>query len=241
MDIKDIEEIKSFDLDTKEQDNNLKLFVKELIKNIGQPDLKPSISEIEDIYIILRRKYKVLPTKKQMRITYYKHFNNISINNELKRYFIKRVMRSESGVLVFTIVTKPGSNIKWSCPEKCAYCPTETDLNGNPTQPKSYVSTEPAMLRATRNNFDIRKQILDRVNAYLYTGNLNKDLNKKKCEVILSGGTWDVMPKDYRDQVINEVYYTFNTIIGNKRPMVSINEEKKNESNIYIWCNWFNN
>lgn len=222
------------DISSNKQDNGLKSFIKDLIENIGQTDLKPSTSDIEEIYTILRRKYKLLPTKKQMRITYYNHFKDTPINNELKRYFIKRVMRSESGVIVFTIVTKPGSNIKWSCPEKCSYCPTETDLNGNPTQPKSYVSTEPAMLRATQNNFDIRNQILDRVNAYLHTGNLKNDLNKKKCEVILSGGTWDVMPKDYRDQVINEVYHTFNTISGDERPMLSINEEKKiNQTSVF--------
>jgi ELP3 family radical SAM enzyme/protein acetyltransferase len=169
-----------------------------------------------------------------MRVVYEEHFKHIPINEELKRYFVKRIMRSESGVLVVTIVTKPGENIKFSCPEKCAYCPTETDLNGNPTQPKSYISSEPAMLRATKNGFDIGEQIKDRIRSYMHTGNLKQDDKKKKIEVILSGGTWDVMPKEYRDQVINEVYYNFNILLGDSRPMLSIQEEKEiNETALF--------
>jgi ELP3 family radical SAM enzyme/protein acetyltransferase len=142
-------------------------------------------------------------------------------------------MRSDSGVLVVTIVTKPGSTIKFSCPEKCAYCPTETDLNGNPTQPKSYISSEPAMLRALQHNFEIKGQINDRLKAYLYMGNMKKDNYKKKIEVILSGGTWDVMPKIYREQVMNEIYWGFNTF-DNDRPIKSLEEEiKENEISNY--------
>jgi ELP3 family radical SAM enzyme/protein acetyltransferase len=84
------------------------------------------------------------------------------------------------------------------------------------------------MLRATRHKFDIGDQIRDRVRSYFYTGNLRRDQSKKKFEVILSGGTWDIMPKEYRDQVINEIYFTFNTMFGSgteQRPMLSIAEE----------------
>jgi ELP3 family radical SAM enzyme/protein acetyltransferase len=195
---------------------------------MGDPSHTYSPEEFDKYLRILRRKYKVNASKIQLRVTYETHFKDIPISPSLKRYFIKRVARSESGVLVVTIVTKPGDNIKFSCPEKCSYCPTETDRQGNPTQPKSYISTEPAMLRATQHKFDIGDQIRDRIRSYLSTGNIKKDNKKKKMEVILSGGTWDVMPKAYRDQVINEIYYTFNTYFdtGDKRPMLSISEEK---------------
>jgi ELP3 family radical SAM enzyme/protein acetyltransferase len=231
MDIENIGPINKFEY----TDEQVFPFVEDLIKSFGSPDHHPSEDDLDIIFRTLRRKFRILPSKTQIRNIYEKNFKKININNELKRWMIKRVMRSESGVIVVTIVTKPGDKIKFSCPEKCAYCPTETDLNGVPTQPKSYISTEPAMARAARHNFDIRRQIIDRIRAYLYTGNIKKDSTKKKIEVILSGGTWDVMPKQYRDSVINEIYYTFNTILNkDERQMLSIPEEIKiNETAIF--------
>ena len=175
---------------------------------------------------LLCKKYSIVPSKNQVRKVYETKFSYVKISNNMKRWMIKKVTRSESGVLVVTIVTKPGDNIKFSCPEKCAYCPTETNLNGKPTQPKSYISTEPAMLRALQSNFDIKGQVNDRLKSYINTGNIKENKQKKKIEVILSGGTWDVMPKSYRDQVINELYWSFNTF-GEKTPreMLSIAEE----------------
>ena len=135
-------------------------------------------------------------------------------------------MRSESGVLVITNVLHPKPNgTEFSCPKKCSYCPIETDLLGNPTQPKSYLSSEPAMLRALRYDFDMKGQMYDRINAYIKQGNI--DLNKSgsiKLEVILSGGTWESYSLDYRDRVINELYYAANTF-NNNREMLSLKEE----------------
>ena len=184
---------------------------------------------------LLCKKYSVVPSKIQVRKVYETKFKNITISNNMKRWMIKKVTRSESGVLVVTIVTKPGDDIKFSCPEKCAYCPTETNLDGKPTQPKSYISTEPAMMRALQSNFDIRGQVNDRLKSYINTGNIKETTHKKKIEVILSGGTWDVMPKSYRDQVINELYWSFNTFGDTcPREMKSIAEEINiNQSSLY--------
>lgn len=217
MDIEDILPIKKY-MYTDEQ---VKLFVQDFI-NIT------NINNIDYEFKLLVRQHGIQPCKTQMRKVYETFYNYINIDSNLKRWMIKRVMRSDSGVIVVTLVTKPGDNIKFSCPEKCAYCPTETDLNGNPTQPKSYISTEPAMLRAIQSDFDIQKQIINRIRSYLHTGNIKKNDDKKKIEVILSGGTWDVMPKNYRDSVILDVYYTFNTIydIEIKRPKLTLEEEK---------------
>jgi len=222
MDIEDAIPVKKYQY----EDEDLVPLVQELIESVGKHDMNPTSEILDSKMRELSRKYKAHAAKTQLRGIYDKHFAHIPINSALKRYFIKRVARSESGVLVVTIVTKPGEDIKFSCPEKCAYCPTETNLEGAPTQPKSYISTEPAMLRATRSGFDIGEQIKDRIKSYLHTGNLRNDDKKKKIEVILSGGTWDVMPKSYRDSVINELYYTFNTFPNYKRPMLSIHEEK---------------
>jgi len=225
MDIEELAPVKKYEY----SDDAVKPLVRELVQIVSSMT-SPTSKDIASIVKSLSSKYHIHPSKTQMRSVYDKYFSNIPITTVLMRHFIKRVMRSESGVLVVTIVTKPGENIKFSCPEKCSYCPTETDLNGKPTQPKSYISTEPAMLRATRHNFDIEQQIRDRIKSYLFTGNIKRDENKKKIEVILSGGTWDVMPKHYRDQVINEIYYAFNTFFDSstkgRRSMLSIGEEK---------------
>jgi ELP3 family radical SAM enzyme/protein acetyltransferase len=220
--IKDIEDIGNKNY------TNIKYLVSDLI-NLDNN------SNFDMEFKSLCRTYSIHPSKNELRNVYYKYYSDIKINDKLKRWFIKKSSRSESGVIVVTIVTKPGNNIKFSCPEKCAYCPTETNLNGIPTQPKSYISTEPAMLRALNSNFSIKGQINDRLTSYINTGNIKNDTKKKKIEVILSGGTWDVMPKKYRDQVINELYWGFN-IFGenNLREMKSIEEEIKiNETSIY--------
>ena len=209
-------------------------FVREMLENIqNKKDL--TMKEIDEIYMKNKNIFKVQPSKNEIRITTEKYFKNEKISNIFKRWMIKKVMRSDSGVLVVTIVTKPGESIKFSCPEKCAYCPTETDLSGNPTQPKSYISTEPAMMRALQSNFDIQGQINNRIKSYLSTGNISSSNNyKKKIEVILSGGTWDVMPLNYREKVINEIYWSFNIYGSQYRNMKSIEEEKKeNETSNY--------
>jgi histone acetyltransferase (RNA polymerase elongator complex component) len=210
------------------EDEEVLYFLNDLIELIKIDD-----TNIDKLYNEVRIKHRICPSKSDLRNIYESHYPNLKISNNFKRWLIKKVMRSESGVLVVTIVTKPGNSVNFSCPEKCAYCPTETDLNGVPTQPKSYISTEPAMMRAMQHNFDIREQIIDRLKAYLFMGNIKKDSNKKKIEVILSGGTWDVLPRTYREQVINQVYWGFNTI-NSERPMESIEYEmKENETSNY--------
>uniref|UniRef100_A0A6C0HTI4 tRNA carboxymethyluridine synthase n=1 Tax=viral metagenome TaxID=1070528 RepID=A0A6C0HTI4_9ZZZZ len=194
-----------------EENDDIIPFVEDLINSLKN-NKNPTTKEIQESYVKIKNIYKIQPSKSEIRNTYENHFKHIQIPNSLKRWMIKKIMRSESGVLVVTIVTKPGANVKFSCPHKCSYCPTETDLSGNPTQPKSYISTEPAMLRALQYDFDIRGQIQNRLEAYLSMGNINgKTKYKKKIEVIVSGGTWDVLPIEYREQVIKEIYWTFNT------------------------------
>ena len=126
----------------------------------------------------------------------------------------------------------------FSCPKNCSYCPTETNLDGHPTQPKSYLSTEPAMLRAIQYNFDVRGQIWDRIKAYINTGNIRvatgssvatgsmESTGSCKMEIILSGGTWESYPYAYRNQVMNEIYWAANTFGDSiKRDIRNIEEE----------------
>jgi histone acetyltransferase (RNA polymerase elongator complex component) len=189
-------------------------YMKELIKTIGSLNTKVTIDDIEKQMVKLRKKYRVNPSKSQMRYIYEKFFTDTPLNNVFGRFLIKKACRSRSGVLVSTVVLRPDV---FSCPKKCAYCPTETDLNGNPTQPKSYLSSEPAMLRALQYNFDVRGQIWDRIKAYIKTGNIRESdtvntTHSYKLEIILSGGTWESYPYDYRKKVMVELYWAANTL-----------------------------
>jgi ELP3 family radical SAM enzyme/protein acetyltransferase len=171
----------------------------------------------------LRRKFHVQPSKNQLRHAYEKFGMDIDLTPFLSKYLIQKAMRSRSGVLVSTIVLKPDV---FSCPKKCAYCPTETDRDGNYTQPKSYLSSEPAMMRALQYKFDVKGQLYDRIQSYRHTGNIGPLTEgvAYKLEIILSGGTFESYPLTYRERVMNEIYWAANTYTQ-PRPMLSLEEE----------------
>lgn len=202
----------------------IKAIVKELI-DIDSKSLLKDEDDINKQLSIFRKKYHCTISKNSLRYVYTKYFNN-GLSTILNRYLIKKAVRSRSGVLVVTVVLKPD---QFSCPKKCSYCPTETDLDGKPTQPKSYLSTEPAMLRALQYDFDITGQVWDRIRSYINTGNID-DIDgptSYKMEFILSGGTWESYSFSYRNQVINEIYGACNTFIPNNR----------NKNNVRIYNN----
>jgi ELP3 family radical SAM enzyme/protein acetyltransferase len=203
----DIEDYAKINLNSEK----IKLFLKELIKS----------NNIEDTIIKLRKKYKIHPNKRELLRTYNLFFKNEK-NEKLSNYLIKKSIRSKSGVLVCTLVLKPS---KFSCTHKCAYCPTETDLYGIPTQPKSYLSTEPAMMRALQHNFNIAEQLWDRINSYIITGNIDNTCNySHKLEIIFSGGTWDIYPFEYRLECIHKLFWAANTF-NNHRDIFNLEKE----------------
>ena len=183
----------------------LKDFVNELLQN----NLDINTKKIDALVHNIKRKYKIAPSKPDIRSCYEEHFSSINIPINFKHWMIKRAVRSHSGVLVVTVVLSPHV---FSCKYNCSYCPKETDLSGNPTQPRSYLSNEPAMLRALQYDFDVKGQFHDRIRSYYHTGNIDSaDKNSKKMEIILSGGTWESYPLEYREQVMLELYWAANT------------------------------
>jgi|688.fasta_scaffold00397_3 ELP3 family radical SAM enzyme/protein acetyltransferase len=167
----------------------------------------------------LRRKFNIIPKKNQIL--------NVITNNRdkykepdvkyIQNMLITKAMRGLSGVDIATIVLKPS---KFSCPEKCAFCPTEYDAKtGKLSQPKSYLSSEPAMMRANEYHFAIIGQIWDRILTYIINGNV-KDGNGTKLEIIVSGGTWESYPLEYRNEVILLVYYAANIFPENNKELI---------------------
>lgn len=112
----------------------------------------------------------------------------------LERLFRKRGVRSSSGIASVTAMTKG-----YSCPGKCVFCPTE------PEMPKSYLSNEPAMMRAILNNFHPKNQVLSRLRGLEKTGHPTD-----KIEMIVSGGSFNAYPRTYQTSFIRQVYNALN-------------------------------
>ena len=90
-------------------------------------------------------------------------------------------------------------------------------------QPRSYLSTEPAVLRANRNKFDAILQIYDRVDALESCGHV-----VDKMEILVLGGTWDSYPLEYQIEYIRDIYYAINTLKDrNNTTRLQLNEEIK--------------
>ena len=100
----------------------------------------------------------------------------------LQRLLRKRAIRTMSGIAPVAVLTKP-----YPCPGKCAYCPTEKDV------PQSYLSNEPAVMRAIRCNYNPHKQVQARLRALIANGH-----EPTKIELIVIGGTWSCLPQKYK-------------------------------------------
>ena len=87
-------------------------------------------------------------------------------------------------------------------------------------QPRSYLSTEPAVLRANRNKFDPILQVYDRYKALDNCGH-----EVDKIEVIVLGGTWDHYPYNYRENFIRDIYYAVNSIKDKNLVKTNLNSE----------------
>ena len=209
--VEDIENIKNIFTHPSPEQEGIRYFLNDLISDIS--------SDYELISKKLKKKYRINPSKHELRAAYQKYFPTIKLPPKLTKWMVKKQMRSNSGVLVVTIVLAPD---KFSCKYNCSYCPQETDISGNLTQPRSYLSNEPAMRRALEFDFDLRGQFQNRIDAYKATGNISEGSNK--IEVIFSGGTWESYPIEYREQVMLELYWAANSI-EQKRESKTLEEE----------------
>ena len=90
-------------------------------------------------------------------------------------------------------------------------------------QPRSYLSTEPAVLRANRNHFNPILQIYDRADALNSCGH-----EVDKIEILVLGGTWDHYPLEYQKEFIRDIYFAINTLdTRNYENKLSLQEEIK--------------
>ena len=126
---------------------------------------------------------------------------------DLERLLRKRSVRTLSGIASVSVLTKP-----FGCPENCAYCPTEDKV------PKSYLSNEPAVMRAIRHKYDPYTQVQGRIKSLIDNGH-----SPTKIELIVIGGTWSALPENYRYWFITECFSGAN----------NYNSERKSKSVVF--------
>jgi elongator complex protein 3 len=176
---------------------------------------------------VISEKLKLpLPTNADLRETYEKLVKQgkIKRNEKFEEILLSRKIRTQSGVAIVAVLTK-----SYPCPGKCLYCPTEKDM------PKSYLSNEPAVMRAITAKFDPYKQVRNRLRSLELNGH-----KTDKIELIIMGGTFSFLPKDYQRWFIGECFRAcndYNKVYKVRKSIKSIKqlddllliEQKKNE------------
>lgn len=139
------------------------------------------------------KKYKIpCPSNIKLLKAYHKLVQNKSIKKSLKleKLFKTRPIRSLSGIVNISVLTKP-----YPCPGKCLYCPTERGI------PKSYVSGEPAVERAKRLKYNPYLQAKKRIEMLEFEGHPTD-----KIELRIVGGTWSYYPQSYQSWFIKRCF-----------------------------------
>lgn len=132
------------------------------------------------------------------------------LDGKIKSVLKTRPVRSLSGISNVSILTKP-----YPCPGNCIYCPEEKNV------PKSYLSNEPAVMRAIMNNYDPAKQIRARIKGLTLAGHPTD-----KIELRIIGGTWSYYPYNYQENFIKSCFRECNE---SKLKKDLKEEQRKNE------------
>jgi elongator complex protein 3 len=150
--------------------------------------IKDRISAPEKLDALKRKISKEYKVPNFSNISLLKSYHNlvenktIKKNQNLENLLRKRKIRSLSGIVAVSVLTKP-----WPCPGKCIYCPSEKGL------PKSYLSGEPAVERAKMANFDPYSQFKTRIESLEIQGHPTD-----KIELRIIGGSWTSYLKTYK-------------------------------------------
>ncbi len=143
------------------------------------------------------------PTNADLRELYEEMIEKKVIKScsHLEKIMLSRAIRTQSGVAVVAVLTKP-----YPCPGKCIFCPSANNM------PKSYLSNEPAVMRAIMNKFHPYRQVQSRLRALELNGH-----SLDKIELIVMGGTFSYFPSRYQKWFIKECFRAANDYPFNKK------------------------
>ena len=181
--------------------------------------------ELNRALLDLRKRFKSCPRKSQLLYAYNVLASSDAAyrnqRDDLLAVLTKKASKSNSGVLVITVLTSPyptladGTTQRFSCAYNCYFCPNE------PGQPRSYLHDEPAVMRANANGFDAVMQFHDRAGTLAYNGH-----PVDKIEILILGGTWCSYPRQYQEEFVRDLFFSANTFYDrSKRPRRSLGEE----------------
>ncbi len=132
---------------------------------------------------------------------------------KLQSILLTKPFKSASGVSCVSIMPKP-----FACPHgRCSYCPGGIEYN----TPNSYTGKEPITISAIENQYDPKIQISKKIQQLVSFGH-----DSTKLELVLVGGTFLFMPKDYQENFIKSSYDALN---GFESPNLET-AKKSNES-----------
>ena len=164
--------------------------ITENILTINEPTKKQVKAEIKKIcakYSLERipRNHEILSMAKE------------SDFSKLRKLLLKIPIKTASGVSVIALMPKP-----FACPHgRCSYCPGGIEFN----TPNSYTGNEPSTLNAIENNYDPKLQITSKIEKLIAFGH-----DPSKMEIVIVGGTFLFMPKDYQEDFIKSCYDALN-------------------------------
>lgn len=116
---------------------------------------------------------------------------------KLKQVLLKKPVKTASGVAVVALMPKP-----YACPHgRCTYCPGGVEFD----TPNSYTGKEPSTLNAIENGYDPKAQIASKLERLIAYGH-----DPAKLELVIVGGTFLFMPRDYRTGFIKSCYDALN-------------------------------
>ena len=157
--------------------------IKELLKDYGRKIM--THDDLEAHKRLICKKYKLAALLNSDILREYRLMikqEAYDVNLNLEKVLRKRAVRTLSGIAPVAVLTKP-----YPCPGHCAYCPHEKEV------PTSYLSNEPAVMRAIRCQYNPYKQVLLRLRALENNGH-----EPTKIEIIVIGGTWSYLPIRYK-------------------------------------------
>lgn len=147
-----------------------------------------------------------------------KEYRRLLANKEIPSYprleelLRKRSVRTLSGIAPVAVLTE-----SYPCPGHCAYCPHQKDV------PVSYLSNEPAVMRAIRCQYDPYRQVFSRLRALENNGH-----QPNKIELIVIGGTWSYLPDKYKYWYIANCFQAANDYPVERRSAIKKTAGLKN-------------
>ena len=116
---------------------------------------------------------------------------------KLRTVLLHKPIKTASGVAVVALMPKP-----YACPHgRCTYCPGGIEYN----TPNSYTGNEPSTINAIENEYDPKLQIKTKLDKLVAYGH-----DPSKLELVIVGGTFPFMPKNYQRNFIKSCYDVLN-------------------------------